>query len=203
MWSWVGEARTDLAGRLGSLGTEDWDAPSLCEGWRVRDVVGHLVWLAEATGTSALRDALRQAPRPVGAAMVRIGRQVGGSEPATLVERLGAAADGRFVMPTLGPLAALGEVYVHGSDALRAVGQPGRPADARTGLVAERYRGLGIAFGARSASKVRFTATDAGWSVGPDDGPPASGPGEAVLLALAGRPAGVADLTGAGVDRLR
>ncbi|MGG7379082.1 maleylpyruvate isomerase N-terminal domain-containing protein, partial [Escherichia coli] len=35
--------RSDLAGFLGTLTAEQWQAPSLCVGWRVRDVVAHLI----------------------------------------------------------------------------------------------------------------------------------------------------------------
>ena len=37
------EERDSLVNTLKSLTPQQWDAPSLCEGWRVRDVVGHLV----------------------------------------------------------------------------------------------------------------------------------------------------------------
>jgi len=201
-WSWVAEERIALADRLAGLDAPAWDGPSLCAGWRVRDVVGHLVWLAEASRPSATIDILRQ-HRPPSAAIVRIGRREGRADPAELLDRLRRSADGRFVVITQPPVMALGEVLVHGSDALRPAGGERRPADDLTGLVADAYRGVGFVFGARPAAKVRFTADDADWSVGPADGPEASGPGEAVLLALAGRPEGAADLSGPGTALLR
>ena len=36
--------RTELLEFLRMLPADDWLAPSLCEGWRVRDVVAHLLW---------------------------------------------------------------------------------------------------------------------------------------------------------------
>src|SRR4051794_26661265 len=35
--------RTELADLLATLRPEQWEAPSLCEGWRVRDVVAHVM----------------------------------------------------------------------------------------------------------------------------------------------------------------
>jgi len=35
--------RTDLADFLVTLTPEQWEAPSLCEDWRVRDVVAHVM----------------------------------------------------------------------------------------------------------------------------------------------------------------
>ena len=44
----IGEAQNDaLLRELRALGPEDWDAPTDCEGWRVRDVVAHLLGWAE------------------------------------------------------------------------------------------------------------------------------------------------------------
>lgn len=202
MWGWVAEERVALADRLKAVDPGAWERPSLCAGWRVRDVLGHLVWLAEASRPSAMIDMARTL-RPPMEAMARIARRHGDIDPNELVERLRAAADGRFVVPTQPPIIALGDVLAHGSDVARPTSLDPRPADERTGLVADAYRGIGFVFGSRRAAKVRFTADDAGWAVGPTDGPAAHGPGEAVLLALAGRPEGVADLDGPGAEVLR
>ena len=39
---WIAADRRDLAGVLDGLSAEQWDAPSLCDGWAVRHVVAHL-----------------------------------------------------------------------------------------------------------------------------------------------------------------
>jgi uncharacterized protein (TIGR03083 family) len=39
----VGDEREEILGFLGSLTPAQWDTPSLCEGWRVRDVAVHLL----------------------------------------------------------------------------------------------------------------------------------------------------------------
>lgn len=200
--TWVAAARVDLADRLDALPADAWDADTLCAGWRVREVVGHLVHLAETGRSAMLVEAARQAPATINGTLDRIARREGAAEPADLVRRLRDAGGGGFTPPGVGPVAALGEAFVHGSDVLRPNGGTPRPADDRTLVVATAYRRMGFVFGARAAAKVRFTADDAGWSIGPEDGPAAHGPGEAVLLALAGRPEGVADLTGLGVDVL-
>ncbi len=61
--------------------------------------------------------------------------------------------------------------------------------------------GLGYPFGGKSRAKgLRLTAPDIDWTHG--SGPTVSGPGEALLVALAGRPSGLTDLTGDGVPTL-
>ena len=42
IWRYIDDQRAGLADLLESLTPEQWVAPSLCEGWRVRDVAAHL-----------------------------------------------------------------------------------------------------------------------------------------------------------------
>lgn len=199
----MADQRLALADALAQLDEEAWDRPSLCAGWQVRDVVGHLVHLAEGTRASVMLDVARQL-RPPDEAVSRIAKREGKAGPVELVESLRAAAEGRFVVPTQGPPAALGEVIVHGVDALRPSGapEPIAPDDA-SHAVAQAYRGLGRVFRARNTRRVRFDSNDAGWSVGPTDAPSATGTATDILLALAGRPEGADALTGPGAELLQ
>jgi uncharacterized protein (TIGR03083 family) len=43
------EERTDLAAFLETLRPQEWHAPSLCEGWTVKDVVAHMVSYEDLT----------------------------------------------------------------------------------------------------------------------------------------------------------
>ncbi len=49
------QERRDLADLAATLTSEQWDAPSLCEGWRVRDVVAHVVSYEGLSGGQLLR----------------------------------------------------------------------------------------------------------------------------------------------------
>lgn len=42
IWAVIDAQRADLADLLDGLSPEQWTAPSLCDGWRVRDVASHL-----------------------------------------------------------------------------------------------------------------------------------------------------------------
>jgi hypothetical protein len=53
----------------------------------------------------------------------------------------------------------------------------------------------------KNASGLRLQATDVDWATG--SGMDVSGPGEALLMALAGRPHSLDELTGAGLSTLR
>jgi uncharacterized protein (TIGR03083 family) len=54
----------------------------------------------------------------------------------------------------------------------------------------------------KNAVGLRIVATDVGWSHGPIDAPTVEGPAEDLLLALCGRPLGLAALHGDGVPEL-
>lgn len=43
MWGLVTEQREQLSQLLGRLDAPQWDADSLCPGWRVRDVAAHAI----------------------------------------------------------------------------------------------------------------------------------------------------------------
>jgi uncharacterized protein (TIGR03083 family) len=42
VWGAIDAERASLADLLDSLGEQEWEVPSLCAGWRVRDVAAHL-----------------------------------------------------------------------------------------------------------------------------------------------------------------
>jgi uncharacterized protein (TIGR03083 family) len=48
-WIQLGQVETDrLTQYLHTLSDGDWSHPSACDAWQVRDVVGHLIWIAES-----------------------------------------------------------------------------------------------------------------------------------------------------------
>jgi uncharacterized protein (TIGR03083 family) len=55
-WAQVEAERIALTGRVLALSPEEWDHPSRCQEWRVRDVLGHLVHLAETPLRSRARE---------------------------------------------------------------------------------------------------------------------------------------------------
>ncbi len=61
-WRVIGSERRSLAELLESLADEQWETPSLCAGWRVRDVAAHVALVP--TGS----------PQPI---------SIGGSGPAS------------------------------------------------------------------------------------------------------------------------
>jgi len=199
VWHRVREVRLDLADRVDGLDQEQAATPSLCEGWRVRDVVGHLVHLAEATQLSMARDVARNGPSPQ-RALGRVAVRLGDLPLDELASRLRGAADGRFRIVGLPPATVLGEVVVHREDALRPLGITVDVDPASLVPVLDLYVRIGrVAFG-RSLRGVTLAATDVTWQTG--SGPVIEGPALELLLLLAGRRAPLRDLRGPGLGRV-
>jgi uncharacterized protein (TIGR03083 family) len=116
----IKEKRRTLVDALGKLSDADWDKPSLCRGWTVRDVVAHMVSTANMTPPKFL--ARLTGSRFSFQSMTRkeiVATQAGRSN-AELVEALRARIDARTAPPGPAP-SWLGETIVHGEDVFRAL----------------------------------------------------------------------------------
>src|SRR2546429_6659640 len=98
VWAEVARLRHALADRLEGMDEAHWDQGSWCPGWRVRDVLGHLVYLAEATRPSVLRDAGHNGVLPDRLVDPTARRLCAEPVPA-LVQRLPAGASGEVHPP--------------------------------------------------------------------------------------------------------
>jgi uncharacterized protein (TIGR03083 family) len=190
---------------LRSLTEAQWDHPSLCTGWRVRDVIGHMVSGSEY-GLKALPAKVIASRFSLDRAAARLAVEVADSRPAArLLEdwaRYETAPKAQGFARTLEPRDVLLDHVVHTIDMLRPLGieRPASPVRLGAALDAAPH----VAGGARSRRRtigLRLVATDIDWAGG--DGPEVRGTAEDLLLALCGRPAGLAGLSGAGVGELR
>ncbi|BBZ72518.1 maleylpyruvate isomerase family mycothiol-dependent enzyme [Mycobacterium paraseoulense] len=197
LMSMARDERADLAEFLATLTPQQWAAPSLCTGWTVKDVVAHTISYEELGTLGLLR-------RFAKGRVVRA-NQVGVDEFAhlnaqQLLDFLRAHLQPRGLTAGFGGMIALVDGTIHHQDIRRALGRPRTvPADRLErvlGLVPGNPRiGAG-----RRIRGLRLRATDVDWAHG--HGPEVTGPGEALLMAMAGRPAALADLAGPGLDTL-
>ncbi len=63
-WSAVTAVRLQIADLLDTLSAQEWDAPSLCTAWRVRDVAGHVAMVPTITTWQLLSAAPRARVQP-------------------------------------------------------------------------------------------------------------------------------------------
>ncbi|MGH3439089.1 MAG: maleylpyruvate isomerase family mycothiol-dependent enzyme [Sciscionella sp.] len=191
--------RRDLADYLDTLTEEQWEQPSLCPGWTVRDVVGHLPSYDELGWPAVLVLFVRS-----GFSLARC-NQVGVEHSRRLsteqlVARLRTHAVPRGVTAMFGSAIALTDGVIHHQDIRRALRHPRTVPEGRLVAAlkfAPRARALPAPANVRD---LRLVATDVDWTHG--TGQEVSGPGEALLVTLAGRRQGLADLSGPGLATL-
>jgi uncharacterized protein (TIGR03083 family) len=192
----VADEQRDLVGLLQTLSDDEWRAPSLCQGWRVRDVVAHLLYdtipLRQYLGVMARN---RFAIDRVNDRLVDNERDTSTSQ---LVDRLERSI-GQGTLARLAPATALADVLVHHQDIRRPLGRTRSIPQER--LLSVLNHPDPFAHPWRHTRGLRFVATDVAWQKG--SGPEVRGTAEAIVLATVGRPVVLDELTGDGVDELR
>jgi uncharacterized protein (TIGR03083 family) len=200
IFAMIADERRALADLVDGLSAAQWDAPSLCAGWRVREVVAHTTM---GFSVSMVRLALMMLVKrgdfnKVADTWARRDTR----SNAELVAALRANAEHRFTPPGAGPEIPLTDVVVHAQDIARPLGlaHPVPPAHAVVALDAlVGPKGIGF-FGKGFVDGLAFTATDTGWQHG--TGAEVAGPA-ALVVTLARRPSAVDALSGDGVPLLR
>lgn len=185
--------RADLADFLATLTPPDWEAPSLCTQWSVKDVVAHVVSYEELGALGLLK-------RFAKGRVVRA-NQVGVDEfadltPQQLLEFLRGHLQPRGLTAGFGGMIALVDGTIHHQDIRRALGRPREVPHDRLERVLSLVPGNPRLGAGRRVKGLRLRATDVDWTHG--DGPEVTGPGEALLMAMSGRPAALTDLGGPG-----
>jgi uncharacterized protein (TIGR03083 family) len=176
--------RREQADLLAGLTEEQWDAPSLCEGWRTREVIAHTT---QQYRMSLRRFALEmvKARGNVNRASDRMARaDAAALSSQELVAALRDNAEHPWTPPGGGPVGALSHDVIHGLDVTLALGLD-RTVPERVGLVLAGMRPKNIAFFGTDLSGVSLRATDLDWSHG--DGEPLHGTGADLLLVVCGR----------------
>jgi uncharacterized protein (TIGR03083 family) len=193
------EEREEFAALLDGLTPQQWDSPTLCEKWRVRDVVAHVIGYDPLSRLGLLRRMAKGLVTQCGANAVGVAEYAGKSpEELTALMRQYAVPQG--LTSGFGGRIALTDGMIHQQDIRRPLGIP------RT-ITAERLRvALDFAkyapriLGALRARGLRLVATDVDWTFG--SGPEVGGPGEALLMAMAARRVALDDLDGPGKAKL-
>lgn len=199
-WNLIKTERLATADAFGELSDEEWDAPSLCDGWRNRDTLAHVVATAELT-TGGFLGGLVKNGFSFNKMVTNDIKRVGADEPAQLIDRLRTAAGGTNHPP--GPVPAmLMEIVVHGEDVAYPLGRKIDHDDAAMRDAADFAKNAQPLVGVRKRiAGLEMSATDADWSTG--SGSKVSGPMVPLLLAMSGRSSAAHALSGDGVTTLR
>ena len=188
IWGYIDEQRADLADFLDTLTPEQWETPSLCPDWTVRQVAAHITH--SATNWGRLSFELMRSGFRFNALTSRMGRE-DLRTPEEITAAMRAMVGGRRRPPGTAVADPLMDVMLHGQDIAIPLGiertMPIPPAV----IVAQRLWKMGFPFNARKRfANVAFSATDADFTVG--DGEVVRGPIQDIVMVLSGRPAGLA-----------
>ncbi|MCU1419874.1 MAG: hypothetical protein JWR57_1043 [Mycetocola sp.] len=167
----ISDALEIVCDGLDSLTASQWAAPSLCDGWSVKDTVSHLVWRVGTGSVSLASDVVRASvagrhlnPMRTLDDIARGIADSGGSDELRRQLRAiaGEKASGRG-RTTIGELA---EVVVHGYDALH-------PLEVRLPFSAETTHRVATVSALTASRRTRallrhrtLVAADAGWRIG-------------------------------------
>lgn len=194
------QERLDLADLLAGLTSQQWDHPTLCERWRVREVVAHVVSYEDHGPRDQLRRLRRARFRVSRLNDVALADYVDRT-PEALIAFLRDHADPRGATALFDGRVGLTDALIHHQDIRRPLGLTRTVSTERLAaalpfaVTAPPLRGFWRVRG------VRVVADDVDFAHG--RGPVATGPGEAVLMVLAGRRGAAAELTGPGAATLQ
>lgn len=180
----IAAERRELAAMLDGLPAAGWDAPSLCGGWRVREVAAHMSMgfrysfartaaeLVRARGLHRMTDRLAR-------------RDAAAMAPGELAAALRDNARHPWKPPVGGVTAALGHDVVHGLDISVALDLDRRVPLERVRPVLESLTPRSVRFFGADLAGVRLQADDLDWSFG--SGTPLTGSARDLLLVAFGR----------------
>ena len=189
------EERRDFADLLSQLAPGQWDQPSLCELWRVRDVVAHVLSYDELKPWEVALRMARGGFIPKRANAIGVA-EYAGRTPDQLTALMRACIPPRGLTAGFGGMIALVDGMIHQQDIRRPLGIPRDIPQPRLRAVLDYSLNAPAVRGAHRTRQVRLIATDMDWTHG--SGPEVTGPAEALLMVMAKRPDALNQLSGAG-----
>ncbi|WP_218639324.1 maleylpyruvate isomerase family mycothiol-dependent enzyme [Streptomyces sp. IMTB 2501] len=186
----IAAERLELADFFEALTPAQWDASSLCAGWRVREVVAHMSMGFRHPTARVLRE-LVKARGSLHRMTDRLARRDAAAHPdAVLAAFLRTHAHHPWTPPIGGLAAALGHDVVHGLDVTVALGLDRQVPEDRLRILLDAIDPRAFRVFGTDLTGVRLCADDLDWSFG--SGTPLYGRGQDLLLIAYGRglPAG-------------
>lgn len=191
--------RADLVDLLAGLDPAQWDAPTLCDGWRVRDIAAHVFGYDELGLLGTLRRFVAGRFDLHRANAISIAADAGRSREDLL------ATARRHLRPRgltrmFGGRIALTDALIHQQDIRRPLALPREIPAERLRTALDFARSAPPLGAAERIGGLTLATTDLDWSAG--SGPVVEAPAETLLLAMAGRRCTAAELAGPGAPIL-
>ncbi|GHF50378.1 hypothetical protein GCM10010218_34890 [Streptomyces mashuensis] len=181
----IAAERRELADLFDGLPADAWNAPSLCAGWRVREVVAHMSMGFRLSLPATLGE-LAKARGSLHRMTDRVARRDAAAHPADVLSAfLRDNAHHPWTPPVGGYVGALGHDVVHGLDVTVALGLERRVPEDRLRVLLDDIKPRGLKFFGVDLGGVRLCAEDMDWSYG--SGAPVYGAAQDLLLLAFGR----------------
>lgn len=184
---------------LDGLSAAAWEAPSLCAGWRVREVVAHMTMPLSYSAPRFLGELVRSRGN-FGRMADRVARRDAEAPVSALLARWRANQDSRWKPPGGGLPGALTHDVVHGLDITIPLGIEHPVGGAALRVVLDHATTpLSLKHFGLDLTGTRLEADDLDWAFG--DGEPLRGAARHLLMVLMDRRLPVGVLSGAGTAR--
>ena len=189
-----------LADLLAEQDEGAWDTASLCEGWRVREVIAHVSMPSRYTQEEFMAE-LKANDFDFGRLSNSIAARDGELPVATLLTDLRSDVLHQWTPPDGGSHGALNHAVIHSLDVAVPLDAAGIVAEPAIVIVLDDLTAGGVhAHFGTSIDDRRLEATDLDWSYGTGD--PLRGPAHQLALALCGRALPHPDLEGTPIATL-
>jgi uncharacterized protein (TIGR03083 family) len=195
----VAAERSELAVVLAGLAEADWDRPTLCTGWRVREVVAHITMPFRISGPRFVAGLLRAGGNFNRYADRQARRDAAELTSTQLVECLRQNVDHPWKPPGGGYEGALSHDVVHGLDVTVALGIDRQVPAERLRIILDDLKPRQVRYFGVDLTDVQLQATDLTWTYG--TGVPLTGSAQDLLLVLSGRSLPPNHLSGRDADR--
>lgn len=197
LWHHIHAERAAIAATLRSLSAEQWESPSLCTGWSVRDVAAHVIAHPQMRAGEVARLFLGNLGRGYNTVIYRDVKERGKQSPERILADYEAFADSRAKVVLTTTVEPLIDALVHHQDIVRPLGLHHDMAPEAAVVALDRARLLAPVSGTwRLVRSVRMVATDVAWARG--RGPVVEGPVQELLMLTMGRGRAARDLSGPG-----
>jgi uncharacterized protein (TIGR03083 family) len=182
----IAAERTELAKMLAGLPAPRWDEPTLCAGWRVREVVAHITMPFRYSRSRFVLELAKSRGKFNEMADRCARRDAAAMSPGELAEALRSHANHPWQPPGGGYEGALTHDVIHGLDITEALGLGRLVPEDRLGVVLPNLvTPKALAFFGVDLSGVELRAADTGWTFG--SGRPVTGTAQDLALFLCGR----------------
>jgi uncharacterized protein (TIGR03083 family) len=181
----IAAERRDLAGLLSALSPHEWDSPTLCAGWRVRELVAHMTMPFRYSAPRFFGELLRSGGN-FNRMADRCARRDARTDAAALASALGDNADYRWKPPGGGLIGALSHDVIHGLDFTVPLRLDRHVPQDRLLIVLQSIKApKALKHFDVDLTGIELRADDLDWSLG--SGTPVSGDAQDLLLLACGR----------------